>query len=345
MDSILVFCQQLRHPSSVSQATETPAAPAEAKAEKPQETLAAEATEAAPPAAEAAEVPAAPALPAAEGNSMVDATEKSPAVQEERMADVRRQNMITIDMFTRSEIMRDSAANMEMQLPEAKEMTGNEGSTCVIVKQMGKMQEALLGGEEDEAGRKGMNLKEPKTETRAAPKVAQSRRSRKAQRDAAAKAQRAKVKAKTPEAPAAPAEAKTETQEANAEALQLEIEPRTNEAAKAAEQIGMIGKEHTPSAVQGSTSMTSITGSSSTEEMKGTDHAVQHNPMALLSPEKKRQLQDIKTWWETCGCIFLRQPRMIRDFFGTIKGHGGIPPRGLVVVTIGRCAFQAAVLC
>mmetsp|Transcript_34913 Transcript_34913/g.75388 ORF Transcript_34913/g.75388 Transcript_34913/m.75388 type:complete len:898 (+) Transcript_34913:78-2771(+) len=101
---------------------------------------------------------------AEQGNSMVDATEKSAAVQEERMADVRRQNMMIMDMltnaqetmhtsaeslqsFTRSEIMRDSAANMEMQLRE------------VILKQMGKMQEALLGGEEDEAGQKGMNLK------------------------------------------------------------------------------------------------------------------------------------------------------------------------------------------
>lgn len=53
----------------------------------------------------------------------------------------------SLQSFTRSEIMRDSAANMEMQLRE------------VILKQMGKMQEALLGGEEDEAGQKGMNLK------------------------------------------------------------------------------------------------------------------------------------------------------------------------------------------
>ncbi|CAK9067293.1 Histidine--tRNA ligase (Fragment), partial [Durusdinium trenchii] len=99
---------------------------------------------------------------AEQGNAMVDATEKSSAVQEERMADVRRQNMMIMDMltnaqetmhtsaeslqsFTRSEIMRDSATNMEMQLRE------------VIVKQMGKMQEALLGGDEDEG--KGTNLK------------------------------------------------------------------------------------------------------------------------------------------------------------------------------------------
>eukprot|EP00913_Durusdinium_trenchii_P010426 g9774.t1 len=113
---------------------------------------------------------------------MVDATEKSSAVQEERMADVRRQNMMIMDMLTNAqetmhtirnfacirpnptvrlavfletspddhqEIMRDSATNMEMQLRE------------VIVKQMGKMQEtaaeALLGGDEDEG--KGTNLK------------------------------------------------------------------------------------------------------------------------------------------------------------------------------------------
>ena len=101
---------------------------------------------------------------AEQGNSMVDATEKSAAVQEERMADVRRQNMMIMDMltnaqetmhtsaeslqsFTRSEIMRDSATNMEMQLRE------------VIVKQMGKMQEALVGDNDDEGAQKGMNLK------------------------------------------------------------------------------------------------------------------------------------------------------------------------------------------
>jgi len=99
---------------------------------------------------------------AAQGNAMVDATEKSSAVQEERMADVRRQNMMIMDMltnaqetmhtsaeslqsFTRSEIMRDSATNMEMQLRE------------VIVKQMSKLQEALLGESDQEDGQ--ANLK------------------------------------------------------------------------------------------------------------------------------------------------------------------------------------------
>mmetsp|Transcript_43840 Transcript_43840/g.78745 ORF Transcript_43840/g.78745 Transcript_43840/m.78745 type:complete len:266 (-) Transcript_43840:69-866(-) len=96
---------------------------------------------------------------ATQGNAMVDATEKSTAVQEERMSDVRRQNMMIMDMlsnaqesmhtsaeslqsFTRSEIMRDSATNMEMQLRE------------VIIGQMTRMQEALLGEGED-GGRGG----------------------------------------------------------------------------------------------------------------------------------------------------------------------------------------------
>jgi len=91
---------------------------------------------------------------AQQGNAMVDATEKSASAQEERMSDVRRQNMMILDLltqaqetmhtsaeslqsFTRSEIMRDSAANMEMQIRD------------VVLKQMNKMQEAFLGeGEE-----------------------------------------------------------------------------------------------------------------------------------------------------------------------------------------------------
>ena len=52
----------------------------------------------------------------------------------------------SLQSFTRSEIMRDSATNMEMQLRE------------VIVKQMSKMQEALLG-EDHEEGKGGTNLK------------------------------------------------------------------------------------------------------------------------------------------------------------------------------------------
>ncbi|CAE7660421.1 petJ [Symbiodinium microadriaticum] len=82
---------------------------------------------------------------AQQGNAMVDATEKSASAQEERMSDVRRQNMMILDLltqaqetmhtsaeslqsFTRSEIMRDSAANMEMQIRD------------VVLKQMNKMQ-------------------------------------------------------------------------------------------------------------------------------------------------------------------------------------------------------------
>lgn len=95
----------------------------------------------------------------AQGNAMAVATEKSSNTQEERMADVRRQNMMIMDMltnaqetmhssaeslqsFTRAEIMRDSAANMEMQLRE------------VIVKQMNNLQEAFLG-EGDEGSKQG----------------------------------------------------------------------------------------------------------------------------------------------------------------------------------------------
>ncbi|CAE7573760.1 hisS [Symbiodinium sp. CCMP2592] len=95
----------------------------------------------------------------AQGNAMAVATEKSSNTQEERMADVRRQNMMIMDMltnaqetmhssaeslqsFTRAEIMRDSAANMEMQLRE------------VIVKQMNNLQEAFLG-EGDEGAKSG----------------------------------------------------------------------------------------------------------------------------------------------------------------------------------------------
>mmetsp|Transcript_4871 Transcript_4871/g.11277 ORF Transcript_4871/g.11277 Transcript_4871/m.11277 type:complete len:215 (+) Transcript_4871:3-647(+) len=73
------------------------------------------------------------------------------------MSDVRRQNMMIMDMltnaqesmhtsadalqsFTRSEIMRDSAANMEMSIRD------------VIVNQFGKMQDALLGDSDHEGG-------------------------------------------------------------------------------------------------------------------------------------------------------------------------------------------------
>eukprot|EP00439_Symbiodinium_sp_Y106_P066531 s938_g10.t2 len=100
---------------------------------------------------------------AEQGNAMVDATEKSANAQEERMSDVRRQNMMILDLltqaqetmhtsaeslqsFTRTEIMRDSAANMEMQIRD------------VIMKQMSKMQDAFLGDGED--GGSGSSFKD-----------------------------------------------------------------------------------------------------------------------------------------------------------------------------------------
>ena len=71
------------------------------------------------------------------------------------MTDVRRQNLMILDLltnaqqamqgsaeslenFTRSEIMRDSAANMEMQIRD------------VIMQQMSKLQDAFLGGDDEE---------------------------------------------------------------------------------------------------------------------------------------------------------------------------------------------------
>jgi len=92
---------------------------------------------------------------ATQGNAMLDATEKSAAQQEQRMTDVRRQNLMILDLltnaqqamqgsaeslenFTRSEIMRDSAANMEMQIRD------------VIMQQMSKLQDAFLGGDDEE---------------------------------------------------------------------------------------------------------------------------------------------------------------------------------------------------
>ena len=104
---------------------------------------------------------------ATQGNAMLDATEKSAAAQEQRMADVRRQNLMILDLltnaqqsmstsaenlesFTRSEIMRDSHANMEMQIRD------------VIMQQMTKLQEAFLGGGEEEES-KGHSFKDAVT--------------------------------------------------------------------------------------------------------------------------------------------------------------------------------------
>jgi len=91
---------------------------------------------------------------AEQGNAIVDSTEKSAAAQEERMSDVRRQNMMILDMltnaqetmmnsaeslqsFTRSEIMRDSAANMETAIRDQ------------ILTQFNKMQDAFMGDGEE----------------------------------------------------------------------------------------------------------------------------------------------------------------------------------------------------
>mmetsp|Transcript_63419 Transcript_63419/g.148934 ORF Transcript_63419/g.148934 Transcript_63419/m.148934 type:complete len:361 (-) Transcript_63419:80-1162(-) len=96
---------------------------------------------------------------AEQGNAMVDCTEKSMQSSEENMADLRRQNLTIMDLltstqanmhttaeslenFTRTEIMRDSAANMEMQIRDA------------IVYQFSKMQDAILGDGDGE-GREG----------------------------------------------------------------------------------------------------------------------------------------------------------------------------------------------
>eukprot|EP00439_Symbiodinium_sp_Y106_P035667 s682_g4.t1 len=89
-----------------------------------------------------------------QGDDVLETTERSAKAQEERMGDVRRQNMMILDLltsaersmqssaeslqnFTRGEIMRDSAANLEIKVRE------------VIMQQMGKMQEAFLGGGEE----------------------------------------------------------------------------------------------------------------------------------------------------------------------------------------------------
>ena len=99
---------------------------------------------------------------ATQGNAMLDAAEKSAAEQEQRMSDVRRQNLMILDLltnaqqtmqgsaeslesFTRSEIMRDSAANIEMQIRD------------VIMQQMGKLQAAFLG--DDDEGGSGSSFK------------------------------------------------------------------------------------------------------------------------------------------------------------------------------------------
>jgi len=92
---------------------------------------------------------------AAQCQSMSDSTQKATTAQEERMVDVRRQTMLILDLvsntqdaiqqsseslqsFTRSEYLQNSAANMEMNLRE------------VVVRQMSEMKNNLLGMEGDQ---------------------------------------------------------------------------------------------------------------------------------------------------------------------------------------------------
>mmetsp|Transcript_34910 Transcript_34910/g.75379 ORF Transcript_34910/g.75379 Transcript_34910/m.75379 type:complete len:755 (-) Transcript_34910:134-2398(-) len=97
---------------------------------------------------------------AAQCQAMSESTEKATTAQEERMVDVRRQTMLILDLvsntqdaiqqsseslqsFTRSEYLQNSAANMEMNLHE------------VVVRQLAEMKNNLLGVEGDQ----DMNLK------------------------------------------------------------------------------------------------------------------------------------------------------------------------------------------
>lgn len=92
---------------------------------------------------------------AAQCQAMSESTEKATTTQEERMVDVRRQTMLILDLvsntqdaiqqsseslqsFTRSEYLQNSAANMEMNLRE------------VVVRQLAEMKNNLLGAEGDQ---------------------------------------------------------------------------------------------------------------------------------------------------------------------------------------------------
>lgn len=92
---------------------------------------------------------------AAQCQAMSESTEKATTAQEERMVDVRRQTMLILDLvsntqdaiqqsseslqsFTRSEYLQNSAANMEMNLRE------------VVVRQLAEMKNNLLGVEGDQ---------------------------------------------------------------------------------------------------------------------------------------------------------------------------------------------------
>jgi len=94
-------------------------------------------------------------------SAMVESTEKATATQEERMIDVRRQTMLIMDIvsstqdaittsseslqsFTHSQFMNNSAANMEMNLRE------------VIVREMDVVKSSLLGMD---GGNQEVNLK------------------------------------------------------------------------------------------------------------------------------------------------------------------------------------------
>ncbi|CAE7380369.1 HERC1 [Symbiodinium natans] len=97
-----------------------------------------------------------------QGSAIIEKVKQSAAVQEERVSDVRRHSMMIMDIltgtqetihnsleciqnFTRAELMRDPAAQLETSMRE------------VLVRQMGKLKEALLG---EDTGSDALNLKD-----------------------------------------------------------------------------------------------------------------------------------------------------------------------------------------
>mmetsp|Transcript_25722 Transcript_25722/g.60279 ORF Transcript_25722/g.60279 Transcript_25722/m.60279 type:complete len:903 (+) Transcript_25722:36-2744(+) len=98
-----------------------------------------------------------------QGTTIVEKVQRSATVQEERVTDIRRHSMMIMDIlngtqetihksleciqnFTRAELLRDPAAQLETSVRE------------VLFRQMGKLKESLLG--EESSDDRGLNLKD-----------------------------------------------------------------------------------------------------------------------------------------------------------------------------------------
>ncbi|OLQ08381.1 putative E3 ubiquitin-protein ligase HERC1 [Symbiodinium microadriaticum] len=112
-----------------------------------------------------------------QGTAIVEKVQRSATVQEERVTDIRRHNMMIMDIlngtqetthksleciqnFTRAELLRDPAAQLETSVRE------------VLFRQMGKLKESLLG--EGSADDQGLNLKEAGSESKLVELVAET---------------------------------------------------------------------------------------------------------------------------------------------------------------------------